>query len=98
MGQGGKIRVLIVDDHSVVREGVRMIISNDDGIEVAGEAADVAAALRCVRAEAPDVVLLDLAMTTGTSLPAIPKMLELHPAVRILVLTGVVDEEIHKRA
>ena len=98
MEEIGKIKVLIVDDHSVVREGIRMIISNDDGVEVAGEAEDVSAALQCIRSERPDVVLLDLALTHGTSLPAIPKMLELHPAVRILILTGVVDEEIHKRA
>src|SRR3954471_6782582 len=93
-----QIRVMLVDDHSVVREGVRMIIDNDDDIDVVGEAADIIDTLKIVKREKPDVVLLDLALETGTSLPAIPKILELHSGARILVLTGVVDEELHKRA
>jgi DNA-binding NarL/FixJ family response regulator len=93
-----RIRVIIVDDHSVVRDGVRMTLENDDRIEVVGEASNVIETLTLVREEQPDVVLLDLALLTGTSLPAIPKILELHPSSRILVLTGVLDENMHKQA
>jgi DNA-binding NarL/FixJ family response regulator len=92
------IKVLVVDDHSVVREGVRMVIDNDDHIEVIGEADDIVDTLKLVETKKPDVILLDLALMTGTSLPAIPKIRELHPPARILVLTGVVDEAIHRRA
>jgi DNA-binding NarL/FixJ family response regulator len=93
-----RIRVLLVDDHSIVREGVRMILDNEDNIEVSGEAADIAETLRQVEQLRPDVILLDLALTTGTSLPAISKILEIHEEARILVFTGIIDEEIHKKA
>ena len=56
------IRVLIVDDHAVVREGLRTFLELQDGIEVAGEAADGEAAIAEAQRLAPDVVLMDLAM------------------------------------
>jgi DNA-binding NarL/FixJ family response regulator len=93
-----RIKVLLVDDHSVMREGVRMIIDNDDEIDVVGEAEDAPSTLKLVQSKKPDVVLLDIALVTGSSLPAIPKILEIHPEVRILILTGVMDEDIHRRA
>ena len=92
------IRVLLVDDHSVVREGVRMILENDDSIAVVGEAGDIDTALSIVKDTRLDIVLLDLALGTGSSIDYIRQMIELQPAARILVLTGVADEELHKRA
>jgi NarL family two-component system response regulator LiaR len=56
------IRVLIADDHKVVRQGLRFLLSCEPGIEVAGEAADGVAALDAIRSLSPDVVLLDLLM------------------------------------
>ena len=93
-----KIRVMLVDDHSVVREGVRMILENDRDIVVTGETGDIDEAMALVAGEKPDIVLLDLALGSETSIGHIPLMLDAAPSARILVLTGVSDEELHKRA
>lgn len=93
-----KIRVLLVDDHSVVREGVRMILENDRDIEVAGEAGNIEEAISLVELQQPDIVLLDLALGSETSIGHIPLILDAAPSARILVLTGVSDEDLHKRA
>jgi len=92
------IKVFVLDDHSVVREGVRMILENDPSVELTGEAANVADMLKIIERDHPDVVLLDLVVAEGTSLSAIPKLLEIHADVKILVFTGVIDEEMHRRA
>ena len=93
-----KIRVVLIDDHSVVREGVRMILENDKDIEVAGETGTIEDAISLVGTQQPDIILLDLALGSETSIGNIPQMLEASPSTRILVLTGVSDEELHKRA
>ena len=93
-----KIRVVLVDDHSVVREGVRMILENDKDISVTGETGNIEEAISLVELQQPDIVLLDLALGSETSIGHIPLMLEAAPSARILVLTGVSDEELHKRA
>lgn len=93
-----KIRVLVLDDHSIVREGVRMILENDDQFQIIGETANTVDMLRLVEQNRPDVVLLDIALAEGNSLLAIPKILEKSSETRILVFTGVVDPEIHKEA
>jgi two-component system, NarL family, response regulator LiaR len=86
------IRVLIVDDHAVVREGLRTFLDLQDGIEVAGEAGDGEAALAAVDELAPDVVLMDLVMPR---LDGVGAMRELHRRgahARVIVLTSFVDE------
>ena len=93
-----RIRVVLVDDHSVVREGVRMILENDNEIDVVGETGDINEASVLVTIKQPDVVLLDLAFGSETSIDRIPLILEGAPSARILVLTGVSDQELHKRA
>ena len=93
-----KIRVALVDDHSVVREGVRMILENDKEIHVTGETGDIGEAISLVTSLQPDIVLLDLAFGSETSIDKIPLIMEAAPSARILVLTGVSDQELHKRA
>ena len=92
------IKVLILDDHSIVREGVRMILENDDQFDLTSEAANVADMLRLVERDRPDIVLLDIVLAEGDSLAAISQILEIHPGARILVFTGVLDPELHKKA
>lgn len=96
--QKSKIKVLIVDDHSIVREGVRMILDNDDQFDLVGEAANVTDMLQLVDRRRPDVILLDIALAEDSSLSAIPTILEIHPEARILIFTGVIESELHTTA
>jgi NarL family two-component system response regulator LiaR len=86
------IRLLIVDDHSVVREGLRAFLRLQDGIEVVGEAAGADEAIGVASTSAPDVVLLDLVMPRGDGIGAIRRLLEVAPGVRVLVLTSFADD------
>ncbi|HJQ21995.1 MAG TPA: response regulator transcription factor [Gemmatimonadaceae bacterium] len=81
------IRVLIADDHAVVREGIRHVLSADDGIEVVGEAANGREAVALAQSLAPDVVVLDLTMPVLSGLDAASEIREHAPGVRILVLS-----------
>ena len=92
------ISIIIIDDHSIVREGIRMIIENDDDLKVVGEADNMPEALRQVALKKPDIVLLDLDMDKVLSLDSIDEIFSASKDSRILILTGVVDEELHKRA
>jgi NarL family two-component system response regulator LiaR len=86
------IRLLIVDDHSVVREGLRAFLRLQDGIEVVGEAAGADEAIRVAGESSPDVILLDLVMPQGDGIGAIRGLLEVAPGARVLVLTSFADD------
>lgn len=86
------IRVLLVDDHAVVREGLRGFLHLQPGIEVVGEAANAADAVRIAAEVTPDVVLLDLVMPGGDGVSAIRGLREAVPDARILVLTSYADD------
>lgn len=81
------IRVVLVDDHPMFREGVRFTLERCADIEVVGEAADGAAALAAVAAATPDVVVMDLAMPGLSGLEATRRVVEAQPRVAVLVLT-----------
>jgi DNA-binding NarL/FixJ family response regulator len=81
------IRVLLVDDHPVVREGLRGILNAEDGIEVVGEAGSAADAVAVARAYEPDVVLMDLRMPDGDGVQATRDLLARDPGCRVVVLT-----------
>jgi len=87
------IRVLIADDHGVVRQGLRTFLELQEDIEVVGEAADGAQALRAAAALQPDVVLMDLVMPELDGVAAIEGLRERAPATRALVLTSFLDED-----
>jgi NarL family two-component system response regulator LiaR len=86
------IRLLIVDDHSVVREGLRAFLRLQEGIEVVGEAADGEEAVRVAATSSPDVVLLDLVMPSGDGIGAIRRLIAVAPGVRVLILTSFADD------
>ncbi len=81
------VRLLIADDHPVVRAGLRDMLSDEPGLEVVGEASDGAEALASVEKLDPDVVLMDLRMPGVDGVEAITSITAGHPGTRILVLT-----------
>jgi two-component system response regulator NreC len=81
------LRIVIADDHSVVRRGLRHVLENEQGIEVVAEAEDVDGARRYVLGHKPDVLVLDLNMPGGSTLEAIPKIRADSPDTQIVVLT-----------
>lgn len=82
-----KIRVLIADDHGIVREGIRMILALHDDIEVVGEAENGQEAVEQAGRLAPDVVLMDISMPGLGGLEAMLEILKVKPGTRVLVLT-----------
>ena len=86
------IRILIADDHAVVRSGVRALLRVDAGIEVVGEAENGAEALRLAEALRPDLVLLDITMPPGNGLETARQLKELLPDIAVLILTMHEDE------
>lgn len=92
------IRVAIVDDHTILRAGLRMLIEANPGMLVVGEAGNRVEAFSLVEREQPDVILLDLDLGGESSLSFIEDLLGTASGGRILVLTGVVETEQHQRA
>jgi DNA-binding NarL/FixJ family response regulator len=86
------IRVLLVDDHAVVREGLRAFLALQEGIEVVGEAGNGEEAVQLASRLAPDVVLLDLVMPAGDGLSALHRLRVTAPDARVLVLTSYADD------
>ena len=87
MANGGKIRVLIVDDHAVVRSGLRLLLAQEADIEPIGEAGTGREAIFEARSLNPDVILMDVVMPDQTGLEALPTLLHEHPDVKVLLLS-----------
>ena len=87
------IKILIVDDHPVVREGMRGLISIKPGLTVIGEAEDGVEAVLLARSLQPDVILMDLEMPRKNGLEAIREIRQENPAARILILTSFTEDE-----
>jgi DNA-binding NarL/FixJ family response regulator len=88
-----KIRVLLVDDHHVVRQGLVMFLGLDPELQVVGEAADGAQAVQLADQVQPDVVLMDLLMPVMDGLTAIQKIKQSHPEIEIIALTSVLEDD-----
>ncbi|HSG41918.1 MAG TPA: response regulator transcription factor [Anaerolineales bacterium] len=91
--QSEAIRILITDDHAVVREGLHTLISTEPGMDVIGEAADGAEAVQMAFELEPDVILMDMAMPRMSGLEAIRKIKEQWAEAKLLVLTSFSDDE-----
>jgi two-component system, NarL family, response regulator LiaR len=86
------IRVLLVDDHPVVRQGLRALLSTQDGIEVVGEADDGDVAVSAAERLSPDVVLMDVVMPAMDGVEALRRIVERRPQTRVVMLTSYADE------
>jgi two-component system, NarL family, response regulator LiaR len=87
------IRVLIVDDHSVVREGLRMFLARDPDLEVVGEAADGAQAVRLALQLRPDVIIMDLLMPVMDGVTATETIRSKLPKTQVIALTSVLESD-----
>jgi NarL family two-component system response regulator LiaR len=93
MSNSENIRILIADDHAIVREGLRTLITAKPGLELVGEASDGNEAVLLARSLGPDVILLDMMMPHKDGLAAIKEIKADNPEARILVLTSFSDDE-----
>ncbi len=87
------IRILIADDHAIVRRGLRTLISSEPGMEVVGEAADGVEVTALARSLQPDVILIDMVMPHQSGLEAIQQIKGQNPKARILVLTSFAEDD-----
>ncbi|MCB0167955.1 MAG: response regulator transcription factor [Anaerolineae bacterium] len=87
------IKILVVDDHMVVREGLRALLTPRNGMEVIGEAVDGGEAVEMARTLSPDVILMDLNLPEKSGLEATAEIMRQNPHARILVLTSYEEEE-----
>lgn len=87
------IKVLLVDDHEMVRIGLAAVLGTEDGIEVVGEASNGKEGIRLAQEYRPDVVLMDLVMDGMDGIETTRRLLELHPDCKVIVLTSFLDDE-----
>ncbi|MFQ6328667.1 response regulator [Nocardia sp. NBC_01009] len=87
------ITVFLVDDHQIVRRGVRDLIDSESDLEVIGEAGNVSQALARIPALRPDVVVLDVRLPDGNGIELCRDLLNQHPDIRCLILTSFTDEQ-----
>jgi NarL family two-component system response regulator LiaR len=88
-----KIKILIVDDHPMMRDALQMAFTDEADLQVIGEAEDAIQALKLLETLTPDIILMDLLMPNMNGLEAIAKIVETNPQARILVLSSMEDEE-----
>lgn len=92
------VRIVLADDHAVMRSGLRMLLEAEPGFEVVAEAGDAQSAVRYVRGHKPDVLILDLNMPGGSGLDVIPELTTEFPNTRIVVLTMQRDPAFARQA
>jgi NarL family two-component system response regulator LiaR len=87
------IKVLLVDDHEMVRIGLAAVLGTEDGIEVVGEASNGQEGIRLAQEYKPDVVLMDLVMEGMDGIETTKQLLQIHPDCKVIVLTSFLDDE-----
>ena len=93
-----KVSILIVDDHAVVRSGLRLLLETDPRFSVCDEASTCAAAATAAERAQPDIILLDIDLEGTNALECLPALVKAAPRARVLVLTGLSDAGVHMQA
>ena len=96
--RSGQIRVMIVDDHAVIRSGLRMLIEHDQTMNVVAMAGNRLEALRLAASSRPDIIILDLLLGEDDGLAFLPELCQTSPNSRVVVLTGVQNPDSHRLA
>lgn len=89
-----KIKIILVDDHTMVREALRVVLEQDHQIQVLGEAGDGESALKLAEELSPDVVVMDIAMPGLSGIDTTRRLLAKHPAIKVLALSTYLDRRI----
>jgi DNA-binding NarL/FixJ family response regulator len=92
------LRVILADDHALVRAGIRALLEKLPGVEVVGEVANGREALDMIKKSAPNLILLDISMAELGGLEALPRIVRDFPGVKVLILSGHANEEYVLRA
>ena len=92
------IRVMIIDDHAVIRTGLRMLIEQDQTMTVVAMAGTPSEALGLAQSEKPDIIVLDLMLGEEDGLDFLPELCKVSPDSRVLILTGVQSPDSHRTA
>jgi DNA-binding NarL/FixJ family response regulator len=92
------MRILLADDHALVRAGIRSLLEKIPGVEVAGEASNGREAIESIRGQRPDLVLMDIAMKELGGLEALPRITKNFPSVKVIILSAHANEEYVIRA
>src|SRR5512141_2220809 len=90
--KSGKVRILLADDHTIFRDGLRKLLEAEPDFEIAGEAADGADAINLVQQTKPDILLLDLAMPKDPGLEALREVIALKTPVKTILLTAAIEK------
>lgn len=93
MSENQPIKVLLVDDHEMVRIGLAAVLSTEEGLEVVGEADSGTEGIRLAQEYKPDVVLMDLVMEGMDGIETTRRLLQIHPECKVIVLTSYLDDE-----
>ncbi len=97
-GPANPIRVLLADDHALVRAGIRSLLDKIPGVEVVGEASNGQEALEIVKSELPNLVLMDIEMPELSGLEALPRIVKTFPKTKVAILSAYATEEYVSRA
>lgn len=92
------IRIQLIDDQVIVREGLRLLLESQPGLHVVGDAASCKEAVALAQSEQPDVILLDLDLGDSHGLNCLSELLTVAPKAKVLILTGVYDLDVHHAA